>query len=162
MHYVPMPMVLQFKFWKVVWRWKVALDNTQYFLSNETRFQLQKAQLDMFYNPPTIHCSLMVYFDHQKLQQSFRWIIWFFHMNWKILRTLVKVSYLVINYCSHMEKANEIPMTWNFKEQVWDIHCVQPCFQTNPIKTLKIKKTWKEQGSGKYNADPFLVIRLAI
>jgi hypothetical protein len=29
-------------------------------------------------------------------------------------------------------------------------------------QNLKSQKTWKEQGSGKYNADPFLVIRLAI
>jgi hypothetical protein len=53
---------------------KVALDSTQYFLSHETGCQGQKVQLDMYYNPPRIHCCLMVYFDHQNIQQSLRCI----------------------------------------------------------------------------------------
>jgi hypothetical protein len=64
---------------QILERWfeggKTALDNTQYFLSNETPCQVQKAQSDMYYNPPTIQCYLMAYFDHQKSQQSFRCII---------------------------------------------------------------------------------------
>ncbi len=83
-----------------------------------------KSMIKVYYNPPTIHCYLEFYFDHQKIQQSFRYIIWFFHMNWKILRTLVKVNYLVINFCSHMEKTNEISMRWNFKKLIYERFCI--------------------------------------
>ncbi len=53
MHYVAMPMVLQFKFRQGSFvGGKVALDSTQYFLSRETWCQVQKVQLNMYYNPP--------------------------------------------------------------------------------------------------------------